>query len=252
MMSTINSEHEANVVFLELNHGVTNAINSQVVQELSESIQAVKSNPNIHAVVLTSSNDKFFSIGLDIPALIDLDEQDFTVFYKSFNRLCLDLFALPKLTIAAITGHAVAGGCILALCCDYRFVAEGRNLMGLNEIKLGVPVPYPADCILRNLVGDRNARDIMYHGEFYPPEDAFQLGLVDRIPPEEQLRPTVIKTAETLGADSPTAFQLIKRNRVEPIITRVHAGLEEREQLFVERWYSDFTRGKLREAIEKF
>ena len=97
------------------------------------------------------------------------------------------LFTFPKPTAAAISGHAIAGGCILTLCCDYRYIAEGRKLMGLNEIKLGVPVPYVADCILRSLVGFRHAREIMESGDFYQPETSFQKGLVDAVLPLENV-----------------------------------------------------------------
>lgn len=86
---------------------------------------------------------------------------------KLKNKLVayLALYTLPKPVVAAITGHAIAGGCILALCCDYRFISEGRKLMGLNEVKLGVPVPYLADRVLHALVGTRYAREIIESGE---------------------------------------------------------------------------------------
>ena len=74
----------------------------------------------------------------------------------------------------------------MALCCDYRFIAEGRKLMGLNEVKLGVPVPYLGDCILRHLVGARHARDIMDTGDFYHPEVLLQMGMVDQALPLEK------------------------------------------------------------------
>jgi len=133
-------------------------------------IEKIKHDANVKGIVLTSSNEKFFSIGFDIPGLFEFSKEDLSNFYRSFNQLSIALNTLPKPTIAAITGHAIAGGCILALCCDYRFIAEGRKLMGPNEIKLGVPIPYPADCILRSLVGTRNAREITDNGDFYEPE----------------------------------------------------------------------------------
>ena len=104
-----------------------------------------------------------------------------------FNQVCMELYTMPKPTVAAVTGHAIAGGCILALCCDYRFAAEGRKLMGLNEIRLGVPVPYLADCVLRQIVGARNAREIMETGEFYLPEQSLQIGMIDRVLPLEKV-----------------------------------------------------------------
>ncbi|MEE8391251.1 MAG: enoyl-CoA hydratase/isomerase family protein [Anaerolineae bacterium] len=134
------TEYRDRVAIVKLNRPVTNALNLQLVDELTETLQNVRHDANVHSLVLGSSNEKFFSIGFDIPQLFELDRESFTKFYQAFNRVCLDLYTLPKPTVAAIPGHAIAGGCILALCCDYRLIAQGRKLMGLNEIKLGVPI----------------------------------------------------------------------------------------------------------------
>ena len=124
--------------------------------------------------------------------------------------------------------------------------------MGLNEIKLGVLIPYPADCILRQLVGARYARDIMESGEFYLPEESTRIGLVDQVLPLEQVLPTALEKVSTLGRLPQDAFTLIKHNRVEGIEAQIQARLEEKERLFIERWYSDEARNQLRAAKEKF
>lgn len=248
----IRTEHRDKVFLIKLSKGVTNALDLPLVNELTTTLQTVKNNPDVHALVLGSSSDKFFSIGFDIPQLFELSQQDFQHFYQAFNRVCIELFTLPKPTVAAITGHAVAGGCILTLCCDYRFIADGRKLMGLNEIKLGVPVPYPGDCILRHLVGVRHARDIMDTGDFYQPEALLDMGVVDQVLPQEQVQPESIEKAALLGALPQEAFAIIKRNRVEPIETQIRSRLEKKEQLFLEHWYSHEVRERLKAAMEKF
>ncbi|MGD2158813.1 MAG: enoyl-CoA hydratase/isomerase family protein, partial [Anaerolineales bacterium] len=225
-----NIEYHDNIALVKLDRGVTNAIHLQLVEELDGALQRIKRDSNARALVFSSANDKFFSIGFDIPSLFELAREDFMRFYQAFNRVCLELYAFPKPTVAAITGHAIAGGCILALCCDYRFIAEGRRLMGLNEIKLGVPVPYPADCILRDLVGARAARDVMEGGEFYQPKDAFQMGLVDRICPPEKVLTQAVEKAKVLSAFSQQAYTLIKRNRVEQIEEYIKAHLKAKER----------------------
>ena len=251
-MKMIRVEHHDEVAIVKLDRDVTNAIDLRLVQELSETIQGVRRDPGVHGLVLGSSNERFFSIGFDIPQLFGLARQDFKFFYQTFNRVCMDLYTLPKPTIAAITGHAIAGGCILALCCDYRFVAQGRKLMGLNEIRLGVPVPYLADCVLRHIVGVRYARDIMDIGEFYQPEESLQMGIVDQVLPLEQVLPKSVEKARLLGGSPQEAFAMIKRNRVERVEAQVLTRLEEKERFFVECWYSDEARERLREAMEKF
>ncbi|MBN1452908.1 MAG: enoyl-CoA hydratase/isomerase family protein [Anaerolineales bacterium] len=243
--------HE-NIAIIKLERGVTNSLDMQLVQEFGSLLQSTGENPNVRGLVLTSANDKFFSIGFDIPHLFDLPKEEFITFYQAFNRFCLALFTFPKPTVAAITGHAIAGGCILALCCDYRYIAAGRKLMGLNEIKLGVPIPYPADCILRQLVGLRHTRGITDEGKFYQPEESLQIGMVDQVLPLEQVLPVAIDKAVTLGGLPAEAFALIKHNRVDGVVAQIQARLEEKEQLFVSRWYSNDARERLRAAMEKF
>jgi enoyl-CoA hydratase/carnithine racemase len=251
-MDMIGVETRDQVAIVRLDRPITNALNLQLVHELAEALKGAKQDSDVHSLVLGSSNDKFFSIGFDIPQLFDLTREDFRSFYQAFNRMCLDLYTLPKPTVAAITGHAIAGGCILTLCCDYRFIAQGRKLMGLNEIKLGVPVPYVADYVLQHLVGVRNGRDMLDSGEFYGPEELLRMGVVDQVWPLEQALPQAVAKAGLLGALPQPAFAMIKRNRVEVVEAQVRACLEERERFFVERWYADEARGRLREAMEKF
>jgi enoyl-CoA hydratase/carnithine racemase len=248
----ISTDYRDKVALVRLKREVTNALNLELLNQLADILHRVKDDPNTHGLVLSSSNEKFFSIGFDIPNLFELSREDFRLFYTTYNRVCLDLYTLPKPTVAAITGHAIAGGCILTLCCDYRFIAEGRKLMGVNEIKLGVHVPYPGDYILRQIVGARIARDATESGEFYPSEQLLEMGIVDQVLPLEQVLPASIEKAQALGSFPQEAFAMIKRNRVETVEAQIRAQLEEKEQFFIECWYSDETRQLLREAMEKF
>ncbi|MFC1851468.1 enoyl-CoA hydratase/isomerase family protein [candidate division CSSED10-310 bacterium] len=251
-MSLIGTEFKNHVAILTLNRGVTNALNLTLLQELDLIIGQVKQNAEVHSLVLSSANEKFFCIGFDIPALFGLSRAEFQIFYTTFNQVCLDLFTFPKPTMAAIPGHAIAGGCILTLCCDYRFIAEGRKLMGVNEIKLGVPVPYPADCILRHLVGFRKARQIMDYGDLFPAATAVELGLIDQILPLQEVLSGAIEKIELVGSYPPDAFAMIKKNRVESIEAQIRAHLNEKQEYFLDCWYSAATRPLLQKAMEKF
>ncbi|MGB2804691.1 MAG: enoyl-CoA hydratase/isomerase family protein [Candidatus Zixiibacteriota bacterium] len=251
-METIRTENRDGVAVVTLNRGTTNAINRQLVDELTDTLRQLKNDTQVRGAVLVSSNEKFFSIGLDIPQLFELSRDDFGAFYRAFNRLCIDLYTLPKPLVAAITGHATAGGCILALCCDYRFIAQGRKLMGMNEIKLGVPVPYPIDCIFRQLVGVRIAREVVDSGEFYPPDELIGMGMVDQVLPLEQVLPKSIDKVRLLGSYPQEAVEMIKRNRTETVEAEILERLKEREEFFIECWYSDEVRRRLKEAMEKF
>lgn len=241
-----------NIAIVKLSRATTNAINLELIREISEYLKVAENDKKTFGLVLTSANEKFFSIGFDIPGLINLEEDDFMNFYQSFNRLCVDIYTFPKPVVAAITGHAVAGGCILAICCDYRYISEGKKLMGLNEIKLGVPLPYPADRMLRQIVDDRSARRILDSGDFFPPEETLKMGLVDGIVPLEEVLPTSIDRVKLIISHSLEAFRVIKQNRIEKVAAQIQAELTEKEKIFVDLWYTHETREKLKAALERF
>jgi len=245
-------EVQDNVGIVKLNHGVTNAIDLNFVNELSNALQKAKSEFRLRGLVFASANDKFFSIGFNLPELIKLPEEGLRHFYTSFNQMCIELYTFPKPTIAAISGHAIAGGCIVALCCDYRFIAEGRKLMGLNEIKLGLPVPYVADCILRSLVGIRHARQITDTGEFYQPEASLKIGLVDAVLPLEDVLANATEKVRLIGSYPENAFATIKRNRVEAIEGEIRTNLKDREQALLSSWFSVASQELIREASATF
>jgi enoyl-CoA hydratase/carnithine racemase len=248
----ISMEQRERVAVLRLDRSVTNALDLDCVQKLAKALKGVREDPAIRGLVLTSSSAKFFAIGFDIPHLFDLSRADFEDFYRAFNLACMDLYTMPKPTVAAITGHAIAGGCILAICCDYRFIAEGRKLMGLNEVKLGVPVPYLADRVLTQLVGVRYAREIMEGGEFYGPDKLSAMGMVDRVLPIDQVVEQAVEWAAELGDMPGSAFERIKENRVERVAAEVAGCAEQKKQKFIECWYSEPAREQLREAMDKF
>lgn len=248
----IRVERRGQVAIVILNRGVTNPIDLHLVDLLVRTLADIRDDADVRGVVLAGANDKFFSIGFNIPELFDLSQADFERYYQAFNRACINLYTFPKPTVAALTGHAVAGGCILALCCDYRVIAEGRKLMGLNEIRLGVPVPYPVDCMLRALVGTRYAREIVDSGAFYESEALLATGMVDQVLPLEATLMAAVDKACSIGAMPPEAFALIKHNRTEPVVAQIEVRLAETEQQFIARWYADETRERLKEAMMQF
>jgi len=98
-------DRDGPVAIVRLTHGVTNPINGELVGELAAAVRHAKEQPDIHGLVLASAGDKFFSIGWDIPQLIGVTRSEFADFFSRYNRMCLDLYTLPKPTVAAITGH---------------------------------------------------------------------------------------------------------------------------------------------------
>jgi enoyl-CoA hydratase/carnithine racemase len=251
-MQNVQLEKDEHIAMIKLNRGVTNALGPEIINEMDQIMHDIEKDDEVRGIVLHSNNDKFFSIGLDLPFLIELHRSELQTFMDDFNKLCVKLYTIPVPTVAAITGHAIAGGCIIALCCDHRFIADGRKLMGLNEVRLGLPVPYPADVMLRHELGTRTARVIMETGKLYPPRDSLAFGMVDAIYPVDEVRTRAIELAKEMGMYSLEAFEMIKRNRVEPVEEEVKHHLRSREKYFCKLWNTEPTLEKLREAIKKF
>ena len=251
-MTLVEIEKKDNVGILKLNNGVTNPLDLGFLNEILDNLDKLKNDPDVTSVVFTSNNTKFFSIGFNLPVLTKQNQSEVISFYTTYNRLCMELYTFTKPTVAAITGHAVAGGCILTLCCDQRFIAGGHKLMGVNEVKLGVPVPYPGACMLQQIVGVRAAGMMMEVGDFYEPPDLLGMGLVDQVIPLDDLLPKSIEKAREMGELPNDIYNQIKSSRTELVENMVMPRLAEKEQKFIECWFSEDTRKRLVEAAKKF
>ncbi len=248
-MPKVSVEGHDDVAVLRLNNGVTNAISPELLHDLTEEVRRIKSEFN--GMVL-AGGEKFFSIGLDLPALLQLGRSEMIEFYVSFNQAVLDIYTLPMPSACAIAGHATAGGAILALSADFRFVSSGRRFIGFNEVKMGVSVPCLADLILRQIVGDRCATEMMFHGEFLEPEQAHKVGLVDAVFSLEDLEKEAVAKIATLAALPSGGLTLIKNNRVEAVRSRYDKMRESDTDGFLNCWFDPDVQELLTEAAKKF
>ena len=248
-MSKILAEHHGKVAILTLNNGVTNAISPDLVNEFSNQLHEIRNEAN--GMVLCGG-EKFFSIGFDLPVLITMKRSEMSDFFYQFNQLVLDLYTIPFSSACVISGHAIAGGNILALTCDYRFGAAESKKIGLNEIRLGLPVPYLTDMILRQIVGERAATRMMYSGEFMSLADAALIGLIDEIYPVEQLKQSAIEKVAGLAAFHAQAFSAIKTNRIEVIKNNYEINGRSKNEIFLDCWFSESTQKTLKTASQKF
>lgn len=249
-MKSIIIENHDNIALLRLNNGVTNAINLPLVEDVSSAIEQCV-NGECQGLVLTG-NAKFFCIGFDLPALLKYNRSEMIDFFHKFNRMALQLFTISMPTVCAISGHAIAGGAILALTCDFRFAASGKKLIGLNEIRLGVPVPYLADLMLRLTISERAATQILYGGEFMSVADAAQSGLVDGIISKELLEARAVEKSRELAELPRSAFIQIKANRIEETRFRYENNRESKAAHFVNCWFDPQAQKLLIKAAEKF
>jgi enoyl-CoA hydratase/carnithine racemase len=242
-------ESKGEVALVRLASGVTNAIGSELAKDFAHALSEVKSR--FKGLVL-AGGDKFFSIGLNLPELLELDRKDMTEFLALIDDLVLDLYTLPMPTACAIVGHAPAAGAILALACDFRFAAAGSKRIGLNEIRIGVPVPYLADRILRQVVGNPVANELEYEAKLIEPEEAKAVGLIDAIFPAEEVEPRAVAQITELAAMTALAFSLTKQHRTREISERFKAIRQDLNQAFTHCWFDSATQALLKEAAAKF
>ncbi|MGA9236658.1 MAG: enoyl-CoA hydratase/isomerase family protein [Desulfobacterales bacterium] len=248
-MTAVTVESHGKVALLRLTNGVTNAIGPALVADFSTALSLIAAD---FSGCVLAGGTKFFSIGLDLPALIQLNRREMSRFWDALDQAVLDLYCLPLPTAAAITGHATAGGTILALSADYRLIAAGRKLMGLNEINIGVPVPFLAALMLRQIVGDRTARDLQYKGDLILPEMARSIGLVDDIGPEEKIEALALEAIGTLADKPERAYSLIKRNRTEAVCRQFESRRSEKKEEMLACWFQPAVQELLKKAAEKF
>jgi len=240
--------HDA-LAFLRLNNGVTNAISPALVDDLTGAAKRIKSE--FKGMVLAGGS-KFFCIGLDLPTLLLLDRPDMVEFYRRFNQVVLDLYTLPIPTACAIDGHATAGGAIIALSSDFRFISSGRKFIGFNEVKIGVPVPYLADLILRQVIGDRYATELMFSGEFVEPQQAQKIGLIDEVISSEDLEEKAVAKIAKLAALPSYGITAVINNRVEAVKARYEEMQNADNDLFLNCWFNPAVQELLKEAAKKF
>jgi enoyl-CoA hydratase/carnithine racemase len=154
--------------------------------------------------------------------------------------------------VAALAGHATAGGTILALTADYRFGTPGRKLIGLNEVNIGVPVPYLADLILRHILSERHATRIVYRGDLVEQTAAKDLGLVDEIHPEAELAAAALAAVKELAERPQPAFGIIKNNRVHAVQSAFEKQRQAKKIEMLDCWFLPPVQAMLKKAAEKF
>ena len=233
------------VAEISLNCGKANALNPRSLVAISRALDEAGGR-NARGVILTGY-DRFFSAGLDLVGLYDLDRPTMDAFIREFDRVMLQIFAFPRPVVAAINGHAVAGGCILALACDARLMPDHGGQIGLNEIRLGLPFPASALEIARHCLPMEFVDSILYGGQLYTPLEAMSRGLVDGLTSGDVME-EARAICRRLAEQPPAAFAAIKTWLKRPAVHRANEALDELRKAFVDAWFSADARRLIGEA----
>lgn len=163
---------------LEMQKKPVNSASPEFMQNLIDNIDKIENNQVSRGIILTSSAEAF-SAGIELSEIVNPDIERVRSFWAISQELHYRLYSSPLVTIAAINGSAVAGGCALTLCCDYRIMAQGRHKIGLNTVHTGLRVPHWVVKLLGKTVGLRESQKLLSIGHLCTPEEALQYGIID-------------------------------------------------------------------------
>ena len=203
------------VALFRVEHGKGGALDVELCDEIATHFRAV-AHSDAHAVVLTGTGSAF-SAGVDLRRVLSGGAPYVERFLPALDRAFEAVFACPLPVVAAVNGHAIAGGCVLACACDQRLMSDSKGRVGVPELQVGVPFPWLALEILRTTTPREHLAELVYRGRTYSASEAVARGLVDEIVESEQLLPRALELARSLGNLPREAFCLAKaqlRDRV--------------------------------------
>ena len=239
MSVTLHVEDRGAVRILSLARGRANALTADFCEEIHGAARAAEEDAAVRGVVLTSASPAIFCGGFDLGTLAHADSETFSRFIRIFETLFFDLYLLGKPLVAALTGHAVAGGALLAATADFRLAAEGPGKIGLPEVTLGVHVPRYCVEAMRVTVGEVALRRWALLGETMAFDEAHALGAIDRIVPPAALLEEAVAFAGRLGGSTSEVYAAIKRDLRGAAFEKARDIIPDGRKAFVDSWFSE-------------
>ena len=226
-----------------------NALDPALLKALTEAFDPAALR-GIEGVVL-SGGPKVFSGGLDVPHLMGLDRDGLTAAWAQFFAAARAIAHCPVPVVAAIAGHNPAGGCVLALCCDYRIMARGPFRIGLNETQVGLAVPDAIQALMRRVVGAHRAERLLVAGAMVEAEQALAYGLVDELTDLEHVSTRALHWLRELST-LPREAMLKTRKTARADVHAALAGFSDDElDGFIDHWFATSTQNALRALLAK-
>ncbi len=226
-----------------------NAMNDDFFTDLQAAIADLQS-AEVLPVVLTGSGNCFCA-GLDLRGLYELDRVTLTSFVDRLDATVLAWLSLPRPTVAAVNGHAIAGGCVLALACDHRVAVDRGATIGMNEVQVGIPFPAVPLAVTRHALSPAFAREVLLLGGLYSPDQAKARGLVDVTVPAADVLPRALALARSVAADAVSAYAAVKTHLLAPTLAALEQSREQVNREFLDVWFSEPGRRRLGAVRER-
>lgn len=235
-----NADVTDGVTIVRFDHPPVNALDLDLLDVIVASMR------NVEGPVVITGAGRCFSAGVDLRALVDGGAEYAERFVTALSEAFLAVFDHPAPVIAAINGHAIAGGCVFAMCADVRLMSAGT--LGLTELSVGVPFPVAALEICRFAMGTSATRAAL-QAKTIDADTALARGWVDAVVPSDELIPQAIATARELGQYSPAAYAATKRQLHLPARAAIDAGAQ-RDAKVRASWVTEETRNRIAGFLE--
>ncbi|HEX4913820.1 MAG TPA: enoyl-CoA hydratase/isomerase family protein [Vicinamibacterales bacterium] len=233
---------------LRLAHGKVSAMDIELGEAFIREMDDASAAP-IKAVIVTGTGSSF-SAGVDLHRVVKDGREYGKRFLPVLDGLLKAALTLPKPVIAAVNGHAIAGGCILAACCDHRIMVDGSGRIGIPELAVGVPFPALPLQIMAARVSDGALRDLVFTGRTVQVDEAKALGLIDEKCPAGMLTDRAMEVAAKMAAIPAVAFALTKEAFYTPILDRAQSMSNLNERV-TDAWMQQHTYDTIRAYLEK-
>ncbi|XP_008144641.2 enoyl-CoA delta isomerase 1, mitochondrial [Eptesicus fuscus] len=212
----------AGIAVMKFKNPPVNSLSLELLTEFVISLEKLENDKTFRGVILTSDSPGVFSAGLDLREMCGRNPAHYAEYWKAVQELWLRLYLSNLVLISAINGACPAGGCLISLTCDYRVLADNpRYAIGLNETLLGIVAPFWFKDTLVNTIGHRAAERALQLGLLFPPAEALQVGIVDKVVPEDQVQSTVLSVMAQWLAIPDHARQLTKNMMRKPTVDRL-------------------------------
>jgi enoyl-CoA hydratase/carnithine racemase len=246
---TVRHEESRGVHILVMNHGA-NALDRPLMDELRSELAALAA-AGPPPIILASAHESIFSPGWNLKLLADAGREELGEFLALFNNVIRDLFSYPGPTAAAIGGHAVAGGCLMAIACDLRLMVEGQPRLGISELNLGVPLPADSVRMLRARLNVSALDDLVFRGDGCTAERARGLGIVHRTTTGERLLELANREVSKLASKPRRGFVETKRFLLGDVWAAMGRSAPEESDAFLDCWFEQETRERIRGLAQR-
>ncbi|XP_056389928.1 enoyl-CoA delta isomerase 1, mitochondrial isoform X2 [Hyla sarda] len=237
------------VAVMKMKNPPVNSLSLDFLTEFSISLEKLEIDRGCRGLILTSAFPKIFSAGLDITEMCGKSAEHYGAFWKAVQEMWLKLYGSNMVTIAAINGSSPAGGCLMALSCDYRIMADNPKFaIGLNETQLGIVAPFWFKDTMVNTVGNRVTEQSLQLGQMYPAPEALKYGLVDMLVPEDKVHSTAAAVMTQWLSVPDHARQITKSMMRKPTIDRL-VKLREAD---INNFVSFITRDSIQKSLQVY